>query len=166
MTQAFNAFEIFEIAERIERNGARYYRRAAELLADTSLKALLLSLADMEDDHERTFATLKAELAPEGETQELGESYGEAIRYLQAYADGLMFDLSADPAELLTAATSLEDILRWAIGAERESIALYVGLREVVPEDADRRRVQAIIREEMRHAALLADQLVIARGDT
>ncbi len=30
MPQRFNADEIFEIAEQIERNGAAFYRRAAE----------------------------------------------------------------------------------------------------------------------------------------
>ncbi len=36
----FNAFEAFEIAEKIERNGARFYRRAAELFDDPGLAKL------------------------------------------------------------------------------------------------------------------------------
>jgi rubrerythrin len=43
-----NAFEAFEIAEKIERNGAGFYHRAAELFDDPGLAKLFLELAGYE----------------------------------------------------------------------------------------------------------------------
>ena len=62
MSYVFNADEVFEMAEQIERNGAKFYRKAAENIADADEKKLLIHLAEMEDDHEKTFKTLRAEL--------------------------------------------------------------------------------------------------------
>jgi len=37
MTVALNAIEVFEIAEQIERNGAKFYRKAAELFNEPAI---------------------------------------------------------------------------------------------------------------------------------
>jgi rubrerythrin len=49
MSITFNAFEIFEIAEQIERNGVKFYRKAAKGISDQDLRQTLLELADMEE---------------------------------------------------------------------------------------------------------------------
>ena len=59
----FNAFEVFEIAEQIERNGVKFYRKAAESISDSKIKQTLLDLADMEAEHEKTFADMRKELS-------------------------------------------------------------------------------------------------------
>jgi hypothetical protein len=41
MSFEFNADEILEMAEQIERNGARFYRKAAELVKDAAVSKLL-----------------------------------------------------------------------------------------------------------------------------
>ena len=51
MSITFNADEIFEMAEQIERNGAKFYREAAENASDADVKEMLLSMAAMEDGH-------------------------------------------------------------------------------------------------------------------
>ncbi len=63
MVYDFNADEIFEMAEQIEKNGASFYRKSAEAIADTGAKKLLLDLAAMEDEHEKTFADLRKGLS-------------------------------------------------------------------------------------------------------
>ena len=55
----FNADEVFEIAEQIERNGAKFYRSIAEKINDTNKKQLLANLAKMEDEHEQIFNRLR-----------------------------------------------------------------------------------------------------------
>ncbi|MBD3236817.1 MAG: rubrerythrin [Candidatus Eisenbacteria bacterium] len=159
MPEKFNAFEIFEMAEQVERNGARFYRRAAELAQDEAARELLLSLAGMEETHERTFAEMKQELATGEEAAARLESYGETVHYLRAFADGLLFDPHAGTAERITPETSLKEILQMAIAAEKDSIAIYVGLRNLVPDAAGRERVDTIIREEMSHASVLSEHL-------
>ena len=61
MGMPFNADEVFEMAEQIERNGARFYRTAAEKFPEVN--PLLLELAAMEDKHEKTFAAMRSELS-------------------------------------------------------------------------------------------------------
>jgi len=58
----FNADEVFEIAEQIERNGAKFYLTAAENITDKDKKKILIQLANMEKDHEKTFQILRSEL--------------------------------------------------------------------------------------------------------
>jgi rubrerythrin len=59
MAIVFNADEIFEMAIRIENNGAAFYRKAAGLQSDTKNQKFLESLANMEDQHKRIFTEMK-----------------------------------------------------------------------------------------------------------
>jgi rubrerythrin len=45
---------------------------------------------------------------------------------------------------------------------EKESIAFYTGIMELVPPEIGKDRVAEIIREEMRHVTMLTAQLAIA----
>ena len=62
MSITFNFDEVFEIAEQIERDGARFYRSAADKFSDSTARDKLLELAAMEDKHEKTFAAIRSEL--------------------------------------------------------------------------------------------------------
>ncbi len=153
--KTFNMDEIFEIAEQIERNGAAFYRRAAEGSLDAGQKQKLLDLAEMELSHERTFAAMRTE---QENAPTSFDPYGEAARYLDAIADGRVFDLCADLIEDLSGKT-IEEILKIAIDLEKNSIVFYLGLRDLVSESLGKKRVEAIIAEEMRHITLLSDEL-------
>ena len=59
MPNEFNANDIFEIAVKIEQNGAKFYRNAAKQVEEEKHKKFLLELASMEDDHETTFANMQ-----------------------------------------------------------------------------------------------------------
>ena len=63
MSYDFNADDVLEIAEQLERNGGKFYRTAAESTSDTANKEFLLELAAMEDQHEVTFKDIRAELS-------------------------------------------------------------------------------------------------------
>ena len=66
MTRAFNAFEVFEIAEQIERNGAAFYRKAAGLFDQPQLVRMFLDLARWEAKHEEVFASMRRQLSEQG----------------------------------------------------------------------------------------------------
>jgi rubrerythrin len=156
----FNADEIFEMAEQIERNGARFYRKAAGA-AEADPRDKLLKLAAMEDDHEKTFAGMRAELGARQRQPPVPDLDDESALYLQAMVDGEVF--SDDPAEALTGRETLADVLRTAIGLEKDSIVFYEGLKGLVVKDAGKQQVERIIREEMGHVALLTRELASAR---
>jgi len=151
----FNAFEIFEMAEQIERNGAKFYRKAADLISDENAGKILLNLADMEVDHEKIFADMRGKLTPQQRELMVFDPNNEVALYLQAMADGHVFDLKKELAEQLTGSQTVRDILKIAISAEKDSIVFYLGLKDFVPVKAGKDKVEDIIKEEMSHIVTL-----------
>jgi rubrerythrin len=159
MRFSFSADDILEVAERIERNGARFYRKAAELQEDGASRQLLADLATMEEGHEKTFAALRSGLSEAERQPTAFDPDDETGLYLQAMADGHIFDPKADPAAALAKGEPIASILRTAIGLEKDSVVFYQGVKEVVPERLGRDKVEAILREEVGHVGLLSATL-------
>ena len=157
MSMAFNADEVFEMAEQIERNGGKFYRLAAKKFPEVS--KLLLELAAMEDKHLKTFADMRAELTGTEIEQPVFDPDGQAQMYLRAMADGHVFDIKNDPAEKLADKDTPEEVLKMAIGAERDSIVFYAGLKDAVSDRAGKDKVEDIIKEEMGHIVILNQKL-------
>ena len=159
MPLTYNADEIFEIAQQIERNGARFYRKAADALKQPDQAKLLRELASMEDDHLRTFTEMRNQLTDRDRQSIVSDPDDEAALYLQAVADGKIFDVRKDPSQALTGKESLRDILLMAIDIEKESIVFYIGIRERVPENLGQDKMAKIIREELSHVTRLSADL-------
>lgn len=157
MSMPFNADEIFEMAEQIERNGGKFYRAAAEKFP--AVQDLLLKLAKMEIKHEQTFAKMRAELSGTEIEEAVFDPDDQAQMYLRVMADGHVFNIKTDPAEKLTDQDTPKEVLKMAIGFEKESIAFYTGLKEAVPQKAGKDKVDGIIREEMNHVVILNKRL-------
>ena len=153
----FNAEEVFEMAEQIERNGAAFYRAAAKKFPE--IAPLLLDLARMEDEHLKTFAAMHAELSGGELDMPVYDPDDEVQMYLRVMADGQIFDIKTDPAQQIADKKAPEDIFKMAMRAERDSIAFYVGLKESVSQKAGEDKVEAIIKEEMGHMAILSERL-------
>lgn len=151
----FNADEVYEMAEQIERNGARFYRRASEP-AKGQTRDVFLRLAEMEQDHEKRFAEMRAQLADADRRPAVGDPDNEAALYLQASVEGKVF--ASDPSERLTGGESVRDILDTAIDLEKDSIVFYQSMKEVVPGRAGRDRLDQIIKEEIGHIYTLTQQ--------
>jgi len=163
MSYQYNADEILQMAEQIERNGARFYRKASEVVRDETVAKSLLHLAAWEDGHEKVFASMRRDLTEFERQPTVFDPEGETSLYLRALADGHVFDVRVDAAESLTGAETLEDILRLAIGQEKDSIIFYLGLREIIPEKAGRDKIDAVIQEEMRHIGFLNKEIAASR---
>ena len=159
MSIPFNMDEVYEMAEQMERNGQAYYRRASEKVADSAPRKVLVDLAEMEADHEKTFAAMRAATAKQLKPPPSFDPYGEASQYLHAFISGLVFDLDARPEDLLADCEDLQEILRKAIGMERDSIAFYLGIKEMVPPEQGRDKIEDIVREEMGHVAMLSSRI-------
>lgn len=155
----FNIDEIFEIAEQIERNGAMFYRAAADTTPMKAMGAKLISLADMEDEHERTFAHMRLDFVTETKRDIVYESDDLVAQVLQAWASNAVFDMETDPLGVLSAGKSIEEILKIAIGREKDSIAYYEGLKTGLDSHDDRLKIDHIIREEMSHIVILDKEL-------
>ncbi|HUS90252.1 MAG TPA: ferritin family protein [Phycisphaerae bacterium] len=159
MAITFNIDEIYTMAQQIERNGADFYNKAAENSADAEAARMLRELAAMEVDHEKTFTQMKAELARHERATSGYDPAGEGALYLHAMVEGKIFDFTVKPADALTGAESLPDLLQTAIGLEKDSILFYVTMKGMVPSGGGKGRIDEIIDQEVSHIATLSNKL-------
>ena len=155
----FSPGEVLEMAQQIERDGALFYRRAAENLTDRTMRQFLLRLAEMEDDHEVVFGQMLEELSAKQRRQSVFDADGEETLYLEAMVNGKVFTPGADPAGALRGDEGPKEVLEIAIGLEKDSILFYLGLKDAVLGKQSDERVDGIIKEEMRHISALSKQL-------
>jgi len=158
MSYDFNADEIFKMAEQMEKNGAAFYRNAAKNVTDEKNKKMLLTLAAMEDEHEKTFVRMRSALTEKEKAATVFDPQGESILYLKALVDTRVFFQK----EIDT--TSMRDILKEALLAEKDSIVFYLGMKEMVPEKLGKSNLEAIIKEEMNHIKLIGRELSAAKS--
>lgn len=159
MNIKFSADEVFEIAEQIERNGAKFYHKAAESVTDFQYQKLLIDLAVMEEDHEKIFASMRSEFFRQEQKPTVFDSDNTAVLYLKAFAGGHIFNINVDPSEKLSGNESIVDLIKIAIGLEKDSIVFYLGMKEVIPENLGKDKIDAIIKEEMSHITDLNERL-------
>jgi len=156
MSITFTAVEILEMAQQLERNGAEFYSAAAMLPAAAARRRALVDLAAWEEQHEKQFAEMQTALVGPGPVLT-----GEAALYVQALVNGHVFEPNAH--ELLSRCQTVGDVLRTAIGLEKESIVFYVGLRDTIAPE-HRGQLEDIIHQEMRHIAVLTNELAVMKA--
>ena len=154
MPNEFNANDIFEMAIKIEQNGAIFYRNAAKQVEEEKHKSFLLELASMEDDHAVTFANMQKELKNDETFSTTFDPDDENVLYLKALADTRVFFEKEQPDN------TFKSILSTAIQTEKESIAFYLGMKELVSTNLGKSKIDDIIKEEMSHIKLLAGKLL------
>lgn len=153
MPNEFTANDIFEMAVKIEQNGAKFYRDAAKSVDGEKHKEFLLELARMEDDHEITFANMQKELKDVKAFSTAFDPDDDNALYLKALADTRVFFEKEQPD------SSLKTILSCAIQTEKDSIAFYLGMKEIIPLKMGQSKIDDIIKEEMNHIRILAGKL-------
>lgn len=159
MAIVFNADEVFEMAIRIENNGATFYRRAAGLQSDIKNQKFLESLANMEDRHQKIFTDMRTALTEKDKGPKVFDPYDEVSQYLAAMADTMGGEGSPSVADTLTGNESLEEILNIAVGLEKDSILFYLGIKDFIPAQSGQDRIDEIIKEERRHVVQLSNLL-------
>jgi len=159
MTIVFNADEIFEMAIRMENNAADFYRKAASLQSDTKNQKFLEGLAGMEVQHQKIFTEIRTTLTEKEKDPKVFDPYDEVSQYLAAMVDTMGREGSPSVADSLTGDETLEEILRTAIGLEKDTILFYLGIKDLIPLQSGQNRIDEIIREERRHVIQLSNLL-------
>jgi rubrerythrin len=163
MAYDFNAAEVFDMAIQIEANGAAFYRKAAGLQKDSSDQHFLETIALMEDRHKADFEEMKKQVSDLEKSPTVFDPDDELTLYLKAMADAHGGEGSPDVLEMLTGQETMTEIIRIAIGLEKESILFYLGLKDMVPPKLGRDRINGIIEEEKKHVAQLSGFLKKAK---
>ena len=159
MTLSFSADEVFEIAEAIESNGARFYREAAAIAGDDEVQDMLLELALMEDVHEVNFKEMRQALSDlETFSKEVDPDHKLNL-YLRAMAELNGTEGKIHTTQTLTGDESVREILEIALDAEKNSIVFYLNLKEYVPYSRGKEQIDKIINEELSHVTLILETL-------
>jgi rubrerythrin len=153
MSATFNADEIFEMAEQIERNGAAFYRKAAGAAKDSEIRTLFTHLAIMEETHLRLFGEMRARYSQDRAENQQFDPDNEAVQYLHTLASRQGWEGKASPLRELNGTEPLKQVLWKALAAEKDSVVFYTGMKDLVGA-ADRTALDEIIREELVHVAL------------
>ena len=91
MMYDFNADDVFEMAEQMEKNGYNFYETAAKGVSDEDAKKMLLEFAEMEKNHEKTFSDMRKWLGENEKEKTVFDPENEAVLYLRALADTRVF---------------------------------------------------------------------------
>ncbi|RJP60577.1 MAG: hypothetical protein C4541_03710 [Candidatus Auribacter fodinae] len=71
-------------------------------------------------------------------------------------ASGYIFNAETDLAKTMTGSETPKEILKFALGREKDSVVFYVGMKEMVPESLGRKHLDKIIQEEMNHVGVIS----------
>lgn len=157
MSRELTGAEVLGVAEKMERNAARFYRRAAGMYKDLKISKLFSDLAQWEKRHVEVFAEMKKRLSQQA--WGIGHYGAERSSSSGSQTPVPVFPDGADPAKELTGRETKADLLRKAIAKEKESIACYTSLMESVPDKEDVQAVKEILDEEERHVRILTQSL-------
>ncbi|MHC4309712.1 MAG: ferritin-like domain-containing protein [Planctomycetota bacterium] len=157
MTVALNAFEVFEIAEQIERNGAKFYRKAAELFDESDIRTMFIELVEWETKHEQVFRDMGKQLVKLNKTSSTEPEKKQFDPKLMSCL--AVFGTVSDPPHKLKSNEKIADVLQTAIAKEQDTITFYEGLKDFVPDRDDKNKVDDIIKEERHHINILNQAL-------
>jgi len=156
MTDLVKLNEVLGMAVEMESNAVDFYESLAAKRSDEADAQAIRKLADMERDHRSIFEEMRAKLGgPEG---------GEVPRtegglFAAALADGYRVEGSRKVAAGMKGDEPLADVLRLAIGLEKEAVLFYLGIKDVLSSPEDKAKVDQVIAEEKKHIVTLAGEL-------
>ena len=151
MAITFNADEILSMAERIARNGHRFYERGIAVCEGAPTRELFERLAGSWARHENHFAAIRASVSDEDRELTSLDPVGEAELYLQAMADSHVFTEAVRFEDELSCDVSNEVILEKALSFEKDTTLFFVAMAKLVPARLGKDVVERLIADEMEH---------------
>jgi len=157
----FTLSEVVDLAIRIEVNGERVYRRAADGVSDPDLRNALVWLADQEAEHAQWFRSLDV---PPATVDEASPLAGLGKTLLGEIMDGRSFSLEGKDFSRLSDA---REVLTTSLMFEEDTKTFYELIGAFIEDKAALARLDAIIQEEaghIRQVTMLIDRLDAARN--
>jgi rubrerythrin len=154
-----NSYEVLAIAVQVERAGAEFYRKAAELFPDSNGGGLFAMLLQWEQAHIATFTRMRDEIAQKSWQRGTYDPIRVSIPEAQMMAGLAVFGIRCDPSVEFTGKETREEVLQKAIKKEKDAVVFYTGLKASVFDPDDRATVDDVIKEEMHHIRVLNQAL-------
>lgn len=162
----YNIRDVFDIAVRIEQNGAAFYRNAAKTVSGKEAKEFMTMLSIKEEEHESFFQTLRKKLQIDDDIEvAIPDEDNIILKYLQMLVDGEVFVNIKPSDEIFVEGVSMETLLKVAINFEKDTIIYFTSVKELLHLEEDKDQIDFIIREEMEHLITLVEELHKVKGD-
>jgi len=159
METIFNVFEVLQIAERIEHNGAKFYLKTAERFEDAEIRDTCYKLANWKARHAKILAQRRKRFSEKSGEFGTFDPDNYVLSNPQVMAGLAVF--ASEPGSLMKP-LKREDrpqIFKDAIRRAKEAIVFYCGLKDFTRDQACKDTIDAIIKEETRHIRLLTEEL-------
>ena len=142
----------------------RFDSGAAKRTEETAIKKLFEELANMEQGHVAAFKSLRATIPAALLEPPVWDPEGLAESYLQATADTHIFTIEAAQTRLKNAMT-VEQTIDMAIQFEKDSVAFFLGMKELISDHDGKDEINKLIGAEMEHVRMLSRaKWVFSRG--
>jgi rubrerythrin len=157
------ADDVYAMAVRIEENGSAFYTGAAQKTKEPGTRKLFEDLALMEESHVNFFKALRSGQPDQLLQAPVWDPEGLAESYLQATADSHIFTVEAAGSRL-ERVMSADQALDMAIEFEKDSVAFFIGMRELISVPDGKSEIDKLILAEMEHVRMLSRaKLQVAR---
>jgi rubrerythrin len=153
MERRFSGCEVAEIGIQIEINGKEFYLTLAENAENEEAKTIFNMLAKEEERHIGAFKAIEASECNFDDTQLYPDEY---FSHLNLLASEHVFTEAGKGIELAKEVKSCKEGIDLALRFEKESVALFESMLNLVPEK-DKEMVKSLIEEEKKHIDILAD---------
>jgi rubrerythrin len=159
METKFNVFEVLQIAEKIEHNGARFYLETAEQLDDAELRDTCYKLATWKARHEKILAQRRKRFSEK--TGEFGtyDPNNYVLSNPHVMAGLAVFATKKSSLKGPPGRENRQEIFKDAIRRSKEAIVFYRGLKDFTRDPSSEDVIEKIIKEELRHIRLLDEEL-------
>ena len=147
MDKAFAATDIVEIAIEIEKNGKMFYEEFSKKLKEEKAKEFFLYASREEAEHEKMFKEILSSVMKHEPCQAYDQDY---YAYFNAIAEDYIFNNTEELNERFSSIDSEKDAIDFSLSIEKDSILLYEGMKDIVP-DKDKVLIEQIISQEKEH---------------
>jgi rubrerythrin len=147
MGNIFAGSEVVEIGIQIEKNGKDFYEALAGLAKDPKAKDIFNFLAAEEKKHIVVFQKILSSIE---KYEPQGLDADDYTAYMNSLAGQSVFTQKDKGAELARSAKSDKEAIEIGIGAEKDSIVFYEGMKKAVPE-YDLKAIDEVIAQEQGH---------------
>ena len=157
METKFNVFEVFQIAEKIEHDAAKFYLKMAQLFDDEDRRDMLYKLANWRAKHEKALAGRRKRFSANTGTFGTFDPNNYVLSNPHVMAGLAAFSTKPNGPRRMTGREEKKDIFDEAIRRSKQAIVFYRGLKDFARDPASAETIEQIIKEEIRHIQALTE---------
>jgi len=158
MDTKFSVFEILEIAEQVDKRGALFYVKTADLFTTQALQDFYYSLAETKVKQQKMWAKMRKEFSEK--TGEFGvfDPDNYVLSHPEVMAGLTWVGDRGNTRIHITGKETEEDIVKDAIHRENAVITFFQGLKDFARDPASIDTVDKIIQVENRQVSSLIER--------